>query len=423
MNFRVVCLFVVLVFGTAVTAWTQAGDPSLAAGAINSLGLKLLARGTPSQDNALLSPYSIQTALAMTYAGAAGKMRTEMAQVLDYGAAGTNLDASFSALAASLDQVRQQSETRAREAKEFGHAMDPIALVSANRLFGEKSLEFLPSFLARTRDVFGAPLQPMDFMRHAESARREINLWVASETRDRIRDLIPAGALDASTRLVLVNAIYLKAPWESPFTVSRTRPQPFRVPGEGPVSVPTMQKVGPLGYSSGEGFSVIGLPYSGGGLQFVIVLPEDPDGLASVEPKLTPAALASWSRLPRQEIELHLPRLRLEPPVLNLGTPLRELGMGSAFDEPPGSADFTGMVKPSQARGLRISGVFHKTFLELDEQGTEAAAATAVAMAPTSAMPVKPKPRVVRVDHPFLLAIQHRESGACLFLGRIRDPR
>ncbi|MCW5557079.1 MAG: serpin family protein [Verrucomicrobiae bacterium] len=423
MNSRVLCLVAVLVLRSAVMARPELGDPSLAVDAINSLGLKLLARVTPSSNSALLSPYSIQNALAMTYAGAAGKTRAEMAQVLDYASAGTHLDASFAALAAALDQVRQESEARASEARESGRAVDPITLVSANRLFGDQSFQFLPAFLATSRDAFGASLQPMDFIRQAEAARREINLWVSSETRDRIRDLIPAGALDASTRLVLVNAIYLKAPWQNPFMASRTQPEPFRVPGTDAVSVPTMQKVASFGYTSGEGFSVIGLPYSGGALQFLILLPDDPDGLESVASKLTAATLASGSRLPRQEIELHLPRFRLEPPVMNLGTPLRELGMTSAFDEPPGSADFTGMAEQSQGAGLRISGIFHKTFLELDEQGTEAAAATAVSIGITSLPAAKPKPRVVRVDRPFLFAIQHRDSGACLFLGKLRDPR
>lgn len=177
-----------------------------------------------------------------------------------------------------------------------------------------------------------------------------------------------------------------------------------------------------MGYSHDAGVTTIAIPYRGRDLQFVLWLPDAADGLPALEAGLTPAMLASTSRLQSAEVILHLPRFKLEPPSLALAGVLQSLGMKSAFDIPPGSADFTRMA--SSKPGLFLSAVFHKTFLSLDEKGTEAAAATAAVMALRALAPVeKMKPVEVRVDRPFLFAIQHRSTGTCLFLGRLSDPR
>jgi len=236
--------------------------------------------------------------------------------------------------------------------------------------------------------------------------------------------LIPADALDRTTRLVLVNAIYLKAPWQKPFEQSATRPLPFHVPGVAAPNVPTMFINESLGYAQRSGYRVVVIPYSGQDLQFVILLPDAPDGLAALTASLTPERLAADADLPLQPVNLYLPKFKLEPPVLSLTKALQSLGMTTAFNQPAGSANFNRMAPRQPDDYLYISDIFHKTFLKLDESGTEAAAATAVVMAKFMGLPMlPPKPVEVRVDHPFLFAIQQRTSGACLFLGQVADPR
>jgi serpin B len=236
--------------------------------------------------------------------------------------------------------------------------------------------------------------------------------------------LIPAGALNELTRLVLTNAIYLKAPWTHPFSDSATKAQPFHVRGGAPVDVPMMnQRNRHFGYGKREGFTAVTLPYSDGDLQFLIILPDEVNGLPSLEPKLSAEMLTQCAHLEEREVDLSLPKFKFEPPTMALGAMLKSLGMKAAFDDPKGSANFDRIAPRKPDDYLYISEVFHKTFVAVDEKGTEAAAATAVAMMATSAMVRPSEPIEVKVDHPFVYAIQHVPSGACLFLGRVTDPR
>ena len=401
---------------------SAAPSTEAAAQAVNALGLDLLAKGSVA--NALLSPYSIQAALAMTYAGAAGDTRSEMARVLHYPADEALLHQAFGALAQALAELAKTSAQQAENAKKFGGTTEPVVLTVANRLFGQKGYEFRQPFLDLVKGNYAAPLQAMDFVAKAEQERLAINAWVEGQTCQRIRDLIPAGGVDRETRLVLVNAVYLKAPWSEPFRDHLTQPQPFAVKGTAAKKVPTMHRVGSMGYAKRDGYQVVTLAYSGGGLQLLVLLPDAKDGLAVLEAQLTPDVLRACAKPGSAEVDLFLPKFKLEPPVFKLGEVLRKLGMRTAFDVPHGSANFERMAPRKPDESLFISEVFHKTFLNLDEKGTEAAAATAVAMAKSAAMiRDKPKPIEVRVDRPFLFAIQHVASGACLFLGRIADPR
>lgn len=394
-----------------------------AAEAINSLAVRLLSKLGPAEDNALISPYSIQTALAMTFAGAAGETREEMARALGFGADEGALHRAFGALQGDLADIARSSEQRVTIAARWGQKADPLSINVANRLFGQRDFEFRPEFLQLVRDLYGAPLELCDFRRQAVQETRRINSWVARETRDRIRDLIPIGALNELTRLVLVNAIHLKAPWDKPFEKRDTRPAPFYVRGRERVDVPTMFQSQRLGYRHDDGFTAVTIPYVTGRLQMLVLLPDSMEGLPDLEQRLTADLLSSCARLPEQEVRLFLPKFRLEPPAVALKPVLKALGMRRAFDDPPGSADFDRMAPSRGADRLLVSEVFHKTFIEVDEEGTEAAAATAVLMVATAARLEPPKPVEVRVDRPFLFAIQHRESGACLFWGRVTDPR
>ena len=400
-----------------------ADTPSAAAQAVNALGLELLAKGTETNANALLSPYSIQSALAMTYAGAAGDTHAQMAKALHFPADETALHQSFADLQKALEEVAKTTAERAKNAEQSGGPSEPIVLTVANRLFGQKGYEFRQPFLDLVKDTYGAPFQTMDFIRNADQERLTINGWVEDQTHQRIRDLIPAKALTEDTRLVLVNAIYLKAPWADEFPAGATKPLPFQVKGSETQNVPTMFRMRSMGYGKRDGYQVITIPYSGGDLQLLVLLPDTKDGLAALETKLTPEILSGCANPGSAELKLYLPKFKLEPPLFKLGKVLCSLGMPSAFDQPKGSANFDRMAPRKPDDYLYISEVFHKTFLALDEKGTEAAAATAVAMMAATSFIEKPKPIEVRVDRPFLFAIQHRPSGACLFLGRVTDPR
>ncbi len=404
----------------------SAAEPTAtAATAINALGVDLLHQAARPEANFLLSPYSIQTALAMTYAGADGATRDEMARVLHFPKDDAELHRSFTALRTNLEVLIQRSARAAERMKEYGITNDPMVLTAANRLFGQTGYDFRAAFLARLKDEYGAPFQPMDFVRNADGATKQINEWVQQQTRQRIRDLIPPRALDQYTRLVLVNAIYLKAPWARAFPERATQPRAFHAGGGAAVEVPTMTEKLSLSYEKRDGYAVVAIPYQDANLHFLILLPDKVDGLAALERKVTAGLLAGCARLPGKDVILFLPKFKLEPPTLPLGEELQRLGMNTAFDKPPRSANFDRMAPRHLETGdyLFISEVFHKTFLKLDEKGTEAAAATAVAMAVKGMAAEKPKPIEVKVDRPFFFAIQHAPSGACLFLGHVTDPR
>ena len=394
-----------------------------AASAINALGIDLLHQSSKPGANALLSPYSIQSALAMTYAGAAGDTRVEMAKVLHYSKDDAEVHRSLAALRKALEDIMQKSGRVAEVLRSHGGKIDPITLNTANRLFGQTGYAFREPFLQLVKDHYDAPLEALNFQTDPAAATKHINAWVEDQTHQRIRKLIPDDVLDKATRLVLVNAIYLKAPWADEFSESATQPQPFYLSGQNPIKVPTMLTRRSLGYERRDGYTALTIPYRDRDLQFLILLPDRVDGLADLEQKVTARLLGDSARLSQQDVILYLPKFKLEPPTISLGKELQALGMKTAFDIPRGSANFDGMAPRKPDDYLYISAVFHKTFLSLDEKGTEAAAATAVAVMVGSAARERPKPVEVRVDHPFLFAIQHRPSGACLFLGHVSDPR
>lgn len=415
----------VLLLTLAALAMPQlraANDTDAAATAINALGIELLAKtGKSPDENALLSPYSIQEALSMTYAGAAGKTHEEMMKVLHFPPDDAGLSASFAALRKQLTDLETSTAQIVADSKRGG-PKEPVTFSVANRLYGQKGYEFRPKFLDLLKQDYGAPLEQLDFVNAFGPATKLINTWVADQTHERIRDLIPDGALTKDTRLVLVNAIYFKAAWMNEFADGATQPAPFRTGGGEARNIPTMRHTSKYGYAQKEGYTAVTLPYIGSGLQFLILLPDDAKGLPALEAKLTPEMLAGSAKLETREVDLSMPKFKMEPPVMQLSAQLKALGMKTAFDDPQGSANFDAMAPRSPDEYLYISEVFHKTFLSLDEHGTEAAAATAVVMMRALAeMPSEPKE--VRVDHPFIFAIQDRNSGACLFLGRMNDPR
>jgi serpin B len=396
----------------------------LAANATNAVAVDLHRELATGNENLCVSPYSIQSALAMTFAGADGETRTEMARVLHFTADASAIAASFASLQHSLEEMSAKTAELVKKSKEFGGPSEPITLAIANKLFAQKGYGFRPAFLSLVKENFGAAFEPVDFVKNASAATQHINEWVADQTHNRIRDLIPGGALDETTRLVLANALYLKAPWANEFSSNATQPEPFHVRGGTGINVPTMQKKsGHFGYAKREGYTVVSLPYEGNDLQFLVLLPGEVNGLHALESKLSGDMLAGCAKLQTGDIDLHLPKFKLEPPTLALAEKFETLGMKTAFDKPRGSANFDKMAPRTPKDYLYISQIFHKTFIAVDEKGTEAAAATAVAMMAGTALRSPPPPIEVKIDRPFVYAIQHVPSGVCLFLGRVTDPR
>jgi serpin B len=380
----------------APAAVTVAGDANLFA-------FDLYGRlRSQEKGNLFFSPQSISTALAMTYAGARGETATEMARTLHFSLPQDRLAAGYAEL---LRALRGGGEARS------------YRLSIANRLWGQRGQNFLEPFLAVTRTSYGAELGLADFTTDAEGARGEINGWVAQETEQKIQDLIPAGVLGPNTRLVLANAIYFRGDWARQFEKTATHDEPFHLSGAPPVAVPLMFGKLTAGFAArpDAAMKVLELPYKGDDLSMVVLLPDATDGLAALESKLTAEDVRRWTTgLGRQDVLVFLPRFSMES-GFGLGTTLAAMGMPQAFSD---RADFSGM---NGKRDLSISAVLHKARVDVDEQGTEAAAATGVAVGVRAARPEEPA--TFRADHPFVFFIRHNPTGAILFLGRVTDPR
>src|SRR5438876_10310276 len=264
------------VFGALIAAMAQgATNFDLAAKATNELAVDLHRQLATGNENLCVSPFSVESALAMTFAGADGDTRTEMARVLHFPSDASAVAASFASLQHSLEEMTVETTELVKEAKRFGGPSEPITLAIANRLFAQKGYDFRQDFLSLVKQNYGAAFEPLDFVTDASGATQHINHWVADHTRDRIRDLIPANALNKMTRLVLANALYLKAAWADSFSEKATQLEPFRVRGGAPIDVPTMRKAASFGFAKREGFIAVSVPYVGNDLQFLVLLPDD----------------------------------------------------------------------------------------------------------------------------------------------------
>src|SRR6267142_1391685 len=343
-------LLILQLFGALVVSMAHATTNfDLAAKATNELAVDLHRQLATGNENLCVSPFSIESALAMTFAGADGDTRTEMARVLHFPSDASTVAASFASLQHSLEEMSVKTAELVKKSKEFGGPGEPIVLSIANKLFAQKGYAFRSAFLSLAKQNFGAAFEPLDFVTNASAATQYINRWVADQTNDRIRDLIPGGALDKTTRLVLANALYLKAPWANDFSENATQPEPFFVHGGGPRNIPMMQKRSErFGYAKREGFTVVSLPYAGNDLQFVVLLPDNVDGLGALESKLSGDMLGECAKLQTRDVDLHLPKFKLEPPTMTLAEKFEALGMETAFDKPQGSANFDNLAPRTQ---------------------------------------------------------------------------
>ena len=392
-----------------VSASAPRADILSASTAMNAFGADLysvLAK-TVGDGNLVFSPASIETALAMTYAGAAGDTATEMAATLHFQLQGDALHQAFNSLDALL-------ESRSWQGKDAEGKDEGVLVKTANSLWAQKDMAFEKLFLDALAKDYGAGVRLVDYKTAAEDARKAINEWVAGQTENKIENLIPAGALDELTRLVLVNAVYLDATWASQFDKSATSDGSFTTLAGTAVTTPTMTQLAAFSYAKGEGWQAVELPYTRDELAMLLIVP-DAGRFAEVEAQLkdglvsqAAAALASAG-----EVDLSVPKFKFRTQA-SLSDALQALGMRKAFDLK--AADFSGMTKEEP---LYISDVIHEAYIAVDEEGTEAAAATAVIMR-AGAAPMQPLQ--LTIDRPFLFALRDKDTGAILFLGRVTDP-
>lgn len=374
------------------------GDPTKVVQGNNEFACTLYAKLAAADGNLFFSPYSISNALAMTYGGARGNTAKEMAATLHFGGDQAQFHPAFGELVRRI-----QSEDKKRK----------YQLRVANRLWGQKDFGFVPEFLTASRQHYGAGLEELDFIQATEQARQTINAWVEKQTQDKIKELLKPGILDNLTRLVLTNAVYFKAAWIEPFNVASTKPGDFLVDGVKKASVPMMHKSQRTRFLDTGTFAALELPYEQRDLSMIVLLPKKVDGLASLEKALTADHWKEWqTKLRDHMVDIKLPKFRTTA-EFRLNKVLQDLGMHDAFDDT--KADFTGLAS---MKGLCITAVVHKAFIDVNEAGTEAAAATAVAIGLRSL----PQPATFHADHPFVYLIRDNRTGSVLFMGRVVNP-
>ena len=368
----------------------------------NAVGLDLYQTLRSQDGNLILSPFSVSLALAMTYAGARGETETQMADVLNFGPQ-DQVHNTFNALDLALEEspiVLDKDQ-------------EPMQLSIANSVWAEQTFTFLPDFLDTLSVNYGAGIQLMDFINSPDPSRKIINQWVSDETKDKINNLLPENSITSATKMVLVNAIYFKADWLSPFDANDTYDSTFKLLDGSEVTVPMMGQQLYIPYFVGDGYAVTELPYAGESAVMTLLVPDEgrfEEIEAQVDGAMFNEALAN---LAPADVTLRMPKFEFESPF-NLSDALIDMGMPLAFDE--NRADFSGMT---DQQDLYIGNVIHKAFVAVDEKGTEAAAATAVVMEGATAMMPE---NVLTIDRPFLFFIRDVETGQILFIGRVLNP-
>lgn len=376
-----------------------AGDSRVTQG-LNRFGTACYQQLAHGDGNLIFSPFSISSALSMTLAGARGQTASEMAGVLHQIHPDTAYPAAFTAL---INQIIQRANGNGNN------------LLNANGLWVQRGLRLESEFQNTVQTVYGAPLTPLDFVRNTESARSAINSWTDQHTNGKIRELFGPGGLDGRTRLVLTSAVYFYGKWERPFRSQDTRPASFKLGGGGAVETSFMNQTGTFGYAETPSLQILEMKYAGTGLAWDVLLPKTEDGLANLETSLNFENLTAWlGSMENRSVKVALPKFRAES-AFSLRETLSRMGMASAFT---GSADFSGI---DGRRDLALGDVRHKAFVDVSEEGTEAAAATG-----TTALLVRmvvPRKAVFRADHPFVFVIRDTQTGLILFAGRLTNPK
>jgi len=350
-----------------------------------------------SEGNLFFSPYSISAALAMTYAGARGNTEKQMAKTLRFSLDQERLHPACAQLQAWMNQLQESGS---------------IKLHVANSLWPQEGYKFLDEYLSLVKKHYGVSINSVDYKSAHETARRTINKWVQDETADRIKDLIQPGVLDPLTTLVLANAIYFKGKWANPFHPHNTSDGPFYISATESVKIPLMALTARVRYGEMESLQVLELPYVGNRLSMLVLLPKEIEGLGALEAILSAKNLQAWRRgLHKTKVYMIVPKFKMTC-QFRLDDTLRSMGITDSFSHL--SADLSGMTG---RRDLFIGAFVHKAFVEVNEEGTEAAAATGVGLPRGGAVPP-----VFKADHPFLFIIQENQTGSILFMGRVADP-
>ena len=393
-----------LMFFIICVEQTNADDITMIKQRVNdntAFALDLYGQLRTARGNFFFSPFSISTALAMTYAGARENTARQMAVTLHFTEAPNLLHRSMGKVLTQLNSVQQQTA---------------VELRVANALWAQKGYKFRDEFIRIVHEAYQAELTQVDFRTASEAVRQSINAWVENQTDQKIKDLIQPGVLNALTRLVLVNAVYFKGFWDIRFKPADTREMEFWLSEGGPVKLPMMHQKHEFGYWENEWLQVLEMPYKNGSLSLIILLTKEKAGISALEKKLTLENTINWqNQLRQRKVVVFLPRFKIES-EFSLNQTLTAMGMPDAFN--PASADFSGMVVGK--RELYISSVIHKAFMEVNEEGTEAAAATGVVVGVTS---IAPSPPVFKADHPFVFFIRDNASQSILFLGRVANPQ
>jgi len=388
-----------IIFSLFIIQIATANNIDIIAHGNNAFAIDLYKELAKDPGNFFFSPYSISSALAMTYAGARGNTAKQMEKVLYFTLSQDKLHPSF----ASLNSL-------------FNAKEKPYQLSIANSLWGQKDYPFKKDFLSLVNEYYEAGFNEVNFVNdeEREEVRQKINTWVEEKTNYKIKDLIQKTDLNSLTRLVLVNAIYFKGKWQNTFDPKETNEMPFYVNNTQKINTPMMHQEGNLNYTEDEDLQVLEIPYSGNELSMVILLPKTGISLSEVEKKLSTDKLNYLlSNLSLTKVDVYIPKFKLEKRFI-LNEELIKLGITDAFDEM--LADFSGMTGD---KDLYISKVIHQSFIEVNEEGTEAAAATAIIMSGKS---ISSGPILFKADRPFIFLIQDKKTGTILFMGRFIEP-
>lgn len=356
---------------------------------------KHVARG---DGNLILSPFNIGTALSMLLAGARGDTAEEIRTVLH-----VTGDSGHQELGALLSELNKEGNSGTNE------------LCTSNAIWVQKGFPIEAAFENTLKSAYGASATPLDFIGNVEPARVKINAWTAAQTKDKIKDLLPPGSLDASTRLVLTSAIYFYGKWQVPFRPANTKPAPFTVAGGNRKDVRFMNQTSSFSYAETPIAQLLELRYGGTTMAFDVFLPKNTSGLSDLQKSFSVEFLdRSFSSLVSRRVQVSLPKFRAESDF-SLGKELSQMGMPKAFSR---AADFSGINRSGQ---LAVSDVFHKAFVDVSEEGTEAAAATGIGIK-AMALQRPESPVIFRADHPFIFLIRDTRTGVVLFIGRLTNP-
>ncbi|MCD6575559.1 MAG: serpin family protein [Nanoarchaeota archaeon] len=375
------------------TGWTQSSVASIAKSNNEfAIDLYLKYASNFNDENVFFSPYSVSSAFAMVYEGADGKTAGEIKDVFHFPENRSELRVSFAHIYNILNSENEN-----------------YTLKTANALWAQKDYPFSQEYFDTIKNYYGGKVTNVDFINKSEEARRMINSWVESQTNDKIKDLIPPNVLTPDTRLVLTNAIYFKGNWTHPFDKDSTHEETFQSP-KGNISVDMMYVKADFNYYENDEVQVLELPYEGENLSMVVFLPKG--DLSDFENNLSLEKIENLTQqMSKKEVSVYLPKFKFETKYFMVDD-LKEMGMPTAFSA---NADFTGMSKRG---GLFIQNVIHQAYIDVNEEGTEAAAATGIVVGVTGII----EPTIFKADHPFMFVILEENTGEMLFVGRVMSP-